>query len=201
MGVWIHRGRRVAEKIVKNCQRCKVIAEETAQQQMAQLPPERFEVPTRPFTMICLDFLAPVMVKEFIRRKASRKIFPLVITCFHTEALHPIVSEGYSTETFLEAFKAFTSIRGVPIKVFTDLGSQLTCAGKLMTHDGPDEKTWSTIQGKTAAQGITWSHAPAASAWRNGRAEAAVKMLKRSIKVLTSQGDLTAKEYENMLLR
>merc|ERR1712198_461247 len=90
---------------------------------------------------------------------------------------------------------------GVPIKVFTDLGSQLTCAGKLMTHDGPDEKTWSTIQGKTAAQGIIWSHAPAASAWRNGRAEAAVKMLKRSIKVLTSQGDLTAKEYENMLLR
>ena len=94
------------------------------------------------------------------------------------------------------------SYRGVPQKIFTDLGSQLSLAGKLtssLTSDNSDQALfWDQVQHETAEKGIEWYQAPAATPWRNGRAEAMVKMLKRSMKVFKEQGPLTAKEFENM---
>ena len=46
-GVWIIRGRSLAKKMVNNCKKCKILAPKLLQQQMGELPPEKFEIPTR----------------------------------------------------------------------------------------------------------------------------------------------------------
>ena len=203
-GVYIYRGRSLAEEVVKECQHCKLQrATETQQQVIGDLPKERFAIPTRPFSMIAVDFLGPMMVKEHIRSKNTYKIYPCVFTCFHVGALHVEVCKGYSTEQFLAQLDHFCSLRGTPKKIFTDLGSQLSKAGKLTssyaTDNGDQDLHWDQVQAKTASRGIEWYQAPAATPWRNGRAEAMVKMLKRSMKAFTDQGPMTCKELTNML--
>ena len=205
-GVWIVRGLCLAKKVVNSCRKCKILAPKLQQQQMAELPLDRFEVPTRPFRYICVDFLAPVTVRCTVKKRVTMKAFPLVITCLHTEALHPTVCENYSTDEFLKKFKACMSFRGTPIKVITDLGSQLCKAGKV-TAGKPEEPPhadklqWKRIQSEHGAKGIEWYHAPAATAWRNGRAEAMVKLLKKSLGHLQETYELTFSEYADLLSR
>ena len=48
MGYWIPHGRKLAATVAKFCPKCRTLSSITAQQRMAQYPPERFEIPTRP---------------------------------------------------------------------------------------------------------------------------------------------------------
>ena len=93
-GVWIIRGRSLAKKVVNSCKKCKILAPKLLQQQMGELPPEKFEIPTRPFDVVCVDFMAPTMVRCNGRKRVMQKCFPLVYTCLHTDALHPVVSNS-----------------------------------------------------------------------------------------------------------
>ena len=90
----------------------------------------------------------------------------------------------------------FVSLRGRPRFCYSDLGSQLTKAGKF-TKD-PDEAQFNIkkIQRATSRQGITWKHAPGHSQWRDGSSEAVVKMLKSTLHHMTKSGVPT---YDEML--
>ena len=84
--------------------------------------------------------------------------------------------------------------------IITDMGSQLTKAGKL-TGEAEPGVSWSQVKDSTAVRGIRWYHAPAVTAWRNGKAEAMVKGLKKSLKNLKVTEDLTYPEFEGLLYR
>ena len=169
---------------------------------MGQLPPEKFEIPTRPFNVVCVDFIAPTMVRCSVKQRTQKKVFPVLYTCLHTEALHPVVCEDYSTQGFLKKFNTFISIRGEPRTIITDLGSQLTKAGKMTGGETLENSVrWKEVQSKAASQGIQWIHAPSGGQWRNGKAEAMVKMLKKSLKHLQDTYELTLSEYEDLLFR
>ena len=140
---------------------------------MASLPRQLMDIPCRAFSHICVDFAGGWTVRGVVNRRASRTCYPLIFQCINTGALHLALAQGYSTEDFLLQFDQFCALRGTPVLVRTDMGSQLVAAGKpgRVTRQNPSRVSgdqegdlpsfpWEEIKKSTSHLGIEWHHAP-----------------------------------------
>ena len=182
---WIWRGRMLAKKICKACIQCDACRALVLEQRMGMLPLERVAAGTLPFTFICLDLLGPLMVKDMVKKRCTMKVWPVIFVCQATGALHIGVMHDYSTHAFLLQWDYFTAIRGVPAKVVSDRGSQLTSAGNTVAWGGDAKqdgsKLWAEVESVSAKRGTRWEFVPAGAQFRNGLAEARVKAVKQTL--------------------
>ena len=133
------------------------------------------------------------VVKRSTRYKSNViKVFPLVISCLSTCALHVSLAMSYSTEDFLLAYKEFCALRGVPQTVMSDAGNQILKAGKIMTEGSIE---WSKVEHVTGAQGTAWTSAPITGQHRNGKTESLIKLFKKHIPHLIGNGKLNYLEF------
>ena len=212
-GYWIIRGRLLADRIARDCIVCTKRTAVTQQQKMADLPSVIFDVPCRPFSHIALDFTGAVKVKGMVNQRTTTKCFPLLFCCVNTGSLHIQLAQGYSTEDFMLQFNHFVAIRGMPVYVRADMGSQIVKAGKLMDRKLPQVQgditegdlpafKWRQIEAAASAMGVQFSHCATQAQWRNGRAESAVRGLKSTLKHLYPKGRLlNYAEYSCLLSR
>ena len=183
----------------------RVVSRELCEQRMSQLPQQIFEVPCRPFTNVTMDFTGAFKVKSLTFPKRHDKVFPLIIVCMNTSAIHTEVCRGYSTQDFLIAFEHFCSIRGQPNFCYTDAGTQLQRAKKEIAEEKGDitdeypSVVWGEVQKKTAKSGIIWKIAPPGAQNRDGRSEAAVHALKKTLKHLYHSRDINVLEFITLL--
>ena len=200
-GYWIIQGRKLAKKVVSNCTWCKLQQTLPYKQKMADLPRQVFDVPTRPFTNVCIDFTGAVKIVDQVKRRTTGKAFPLVFVCINTGAIHLQLAEGYSAADFITQWEHFCSIRGVPVYAHTDMGSQLTSVSKRLEVEIGDipHFPWHSVARLTNPYGTEFRHCPTQSQWRNGRAEAAVKALKKTMKHMYKGGRLTYAEFSCLL--
>ena len=98
----------------------------------------------KPFTMTCLDFMDSVTVKAMVNKRAKTEVYPLLLVCQDTGAVHTQVAYDYSTSAFLIQWDDFVAKRGRPIKVVSDRGSQLTSSGNT------DLLNWDPVEGQEA---------------------------------------------------
>ena len=187
-GYWILQGRRLADKVVKDCNFCKRARLKTVDQRMGDLPDAVFSVPVRPFTNVCMDFCGAIPVKDEVKRRTKLKTYPMIIVCLNTHAVHIQLVPAYSTEAFLTQLSHYIALRGKPTTIYTDMGSQLASASSKMVEpevgERPDffkPKSWNLIRSRTSSSGIEWTHAPPQTQWRDGRSEAVVKALKHTL--------------------
>lgn len=215
-GYWIFKGMKLAEEVAKECNWCRVLRAKTEKtmQRMGCLPDYKFDVPIRPFSTICVDFLAPVYIRDTVRTKKSTrstvkaKVFPVIVVCMHTEAVHTLLSTSYNVDDLLCQLETLFAIRGTPERIITDLGSQLTKAAKLtgeqegtQDYDHTQEVPLKELEARTAHLNIIWIQALSQTPWRNGKAEAGIKSLKRTLKHLYKGGLMTYAELQCLLLR
>ena len=93
---------------------------------MGQLPLERIQPGSPPFSNICLDLLGPIKVKAMVNKRATMKVWPIIFVCQATGATHYEVMHDYGTEAFLLQWSHFKSICGNPTIIISNQGSQLT---------------------------------------------------------------------------
>ena len=192
---WIWQGRSLAKRVCQDCIKCRADKAVLLEQQMGDLPEERTDIGGKPFTTICLDLLGPMDCKAMVNKRAHMKVYPMVFVCQATGALHTEVAHNYSTAAFLLAYDHFTSRRGYPAKVFSDKGSQLTAAGKVVAFG--DANTWDQVEEESAKQGTEWEFAPAGAQFRNGLSENRVKMVKKTLKQVLSSTIISGKPTLN----
>ena len=198
LGYWIVGGRRVSSSIAKNCSLCRYKSTKTEGQRMATLPKEKWMVPCRPFTHITLDYMGPMVVVDTVKKRTEMKVFPLVLVCLNTGAVHCQLAKDASTDAFLCQFEMFVGLRGCPKFCYSDLGHQITRAGRAV--EGADFDV-TRVKEHMARQGMSWRHAPSHSQWRDGASEACVKMLKASLSHMTKPGRLTYDELLSLLTK
>ena len=140
----------------------------------------------RPFQIVSLDLMGPLSVSEGLgRRKHVVKHWGAVYICLSTRAVACWVVPDYSTDGFMKAHLAHMAIYGTPAMISTDRGMQLMAvAGRTQGMD------WGALQHKTAHLGTTWHFVPAGSPWRNGSAERAIRVLKRTFHWIIHAGSL-----------
>ena len=179
---WIVNAKRLAKKIVRACIRCRFLRKQLEGQKMAALPPI-LQNPSPPFTNVGVDLTGPMTVKAMTNKRSTMKVWIAIFVCLNTKGVSLELSPGYSTADFLLAYSSHTSIRGIPLYVHSDRGSQLVAAHKGLTDDHL-LYDWDQIAQSTSHQGTIWEFAPAGGQWRNGVAEAFVKKFKLSFRHL-----------------
>ena len=145
---------------------------------MAVLP-DRMQVQSAPFSNIGVDLIGSIAVKAMTNKRSTLKVWVAIFVCLNTKAVSMELSPGYSTADFLLAYSSHVSVRGIPLFVHSDRGSQLVAAHKDLSDD-PLLYDWDEIATSTSSQGTKWEFAPAGGQWRNGVAEAFVKKFKLS---------------------
>ena len=178
---WIVRGRRLAEKVVKDCNWCKVLAanlnKKFSTQQMGDLPASRVDVYCKPFTNISIDFVGVFTVKAMNNARSLLKCYPIVYCCLTTGAVDIRVASKYDTNRFLEQYSGHCSRRGRPTTVYSDMGSQIVKAAEFAGAG----ISWDDIAVDEARNGTTWSFAPSGCQYRDGVAENMVKAIKATL--------------------
>ena len=101
--------------------------------------------------------------------------------------------------TRLTAYTRFTANHGNPLLVVSDAGSQLVKAGKMIDQYDPSHLDWIRIKEGAAKNGTNWKNIEPGCQWRNGLAEAAVKLLKSTLDLsLASQKTLNYAEIDTL---
>ena len=80
---------------------------------------------------------------------------------------------------------AHMAVYGTPTRITTDQGTQLVAAAKRT-----EGINWEALQQRTAREGTSWEFVTPGSPWRNGSAERAIGLLKRSLRHQISVGAL-----------
>ena len=198
---WIVRGRSLAEKVVKECGWCNRQDRRTMNQQMGDLPPQKFDIPCLPFSNICLDLAGPYQVKAMNNARSKLKVWPVLFCCLNTGAVAIYVAAGNSTEKFLTCYSHYCSDRGKPKFVYSDRGRNLTKAATYVRDEDPENWGWNQIAEDAAKFGTTWKFTPPGCQYRDGLAESRVKALKKTLSHITSGDSLNYAEYCAVLAR
>ena len=195
---WVIRGRYLAKEVCASCWLCKLNRRKLTEQLMADIPPHQLR-PCPPFSYISLDFAGPYLVRAMGNSRAQVKVWGLVIVCQNTRAIKMYATAGYSTDDFLTAFTRFTANHGNPLVVVSDAGSQLVKAGKLVDQFDPSKLNWNKIIEGAAKNGTRWKNIQPGCQWRNGLAEAAVKLVKTTLgHTLANQRTLNYAELDTL---
>ena len=122
-----------------------------------------------------------VNVKAMVDKRAEAEVYPLLLVCQDTGAVHPEVAYGYSTGALLVQWDCFVVKRGRPSEVVSDRGSQLT------STDDTDLLNWDQVQGGEAERGMAWKFFPPGHQWRKKLVESRVKAFKLTLKQMLSK--------------
>jgi hypothetical protein len=80
-----------------------------------------------PFANTGLDFAGPLLTSEDGK---TEKTYICLFTCASTRAVHLELLKSMSAELFLQAFRRFTSRRGLPRKLMSDNAKTFKAAAK-----------------------------------------------------------------------
>ena len=106
---------------------------------------------------------------------------------------------GYATDDFLTAYTRFSANHGNPLLVVSDSGSQLMKAAKHVDQFDLSKLDWVRIKEGAARNGTEWKVVQPGCQWRNGLAEAAVKLVKSTLYLtLASQKALNYAELDTL---
>ena len=130
---WIVKGMQLARKVVAECQGCKLKRRILLSQKMGDLPEERWSIGNPPWTAVSVDLMGPSLVRGMVNKRTVMKVWPLIISCLSTGAVHVGLMDTHGTEAFLMQWENFTALRGSPKVVWSDRGSQLTSASNYVT--------------------------------------------------------------------
>ena len=118
---------------------------------MGVLPVERLDYGSKPFHSVSLDLLGPILVKSMVNKRAGMKVWPLLIVCQATGAVHCEVMHSYGTPAFLLQWSRFVAIRGDPAVAVSDCGSQLKSSKNVVASSVGPVQTGVKPEGYVAA--------------------------------------------------
>ena len=198
--VWIPRCLTLAKSEANNCQYCRRRRKKMATQVMGALPTGQ-TLPTAPFLATCLDLFGPVVCRGLgggVRK--PMKAYGVVFCCLSTKAVKILATTGYSTEQFLVCYNKFVANKGAPAVVLSDHGTQLVSAARKLADPSAKDIDWEQVVSLSSRSGTKWVFSEKGCPWRNGSAEATVKLAKENLShQLQSHQSLDWAELDSML--
>ena len=123
---WILQGHKLAKTVKYRCTKCRAFQHKTETQEMAELPKERLAPNTPPFHFTSCDYFGPVTVR--VGRNKTSKYYGVIFTCLNTRAVHLELAVDCSTMEFMQVLRRFFAIRGQPVMILSNNGTQFVGA-------------------------------------------------------------------------
>lgn len=163
---WVPHLRSVVRKARLDCMMCRLRTAQPAQPLMGQLPIDRVTPYLRPFSYTGLDFFGPLSVTVGRRQE---KRWAALFTCLSVRAVHIELAQDLSTDACLLCVRNFANIRGVPIRIRSDNGTNFIGASKVV-RDTPDFFDDVRMRRELTSLGIDWifnspGHPEAGGCW------------------------------------
>lgn len=176
---WIPGLRSLVRSVKLGCQLCRYKNATPFVPIQGQLPLDRMEAYSRPFTNTGLDFFGPVAVTVG-RRQEKRWV--ALFTCLTTRAVHLEIAADLSTDACLLCIRNLCNIRGVPSIIRCDNGTNFVGARNELTK----EDTFfdpQAIQQDLTTHGVEWKFNCPGNPEAGGAWERLVQSVKRVLRV------------------
>ena len=193
---WIVGLRQLVKSIRFKCVVCRRMHGQVQQQVMGQLPIERLN-PAPAWSYTSVDLFGPFYIKGETNKRTQSRGYGVIFDCLLSRAVHVDVATDYSTDSFLLVVRRFISMRGCPMKMWSDQGSQLRAANKEIKQiaSGHDRKSMTQFG---ATHSFDWSFSTPEAPWQNGCAEILVKAVKKAIELSMGNQILTYSETQTV---
>lgn len=193
---WPINGLTIAKQTYRKCIKCAKVNPRPYTPYMGNLPAQRI-TPSRPFTIVGIDFAGPYFAKEQLRRKIQPcKVYLALFICFATKAVHLEMVTDLTTAAFLAAFNRFSSRRGCPTEIYSDNGRNFVGA-----HNEMIKFTQTPTFQNEINHIVTWKFIPPVSPHFGGIWEASIKSAKTLIKRVIGVTVLTFEELQSLFVR
>ena len=190
--------------IKKTCQLCKKLMSVPSVQRMGDLRSERFQK-SKPFTHILVDCLGPFQAFDSVKKRITTKVWGMVVSCAYTRAIWVTALENYSADAVISGMNRLKARFGQFKTVYSDLGTNLTAAGRLDKSQDEDQSDFEG--GETLPNQFpdaVWKPGVPKAPWFMGGVECFVKQIKIQLRILrVKEGlhKLTHMEWETLFSR
>jgi hypothetical protein len=172
---FIPKIKQTVSKLLSTCVMCKKLKKEKKQPMMGDLPLERLSIGSPAFLNIIIDVCGHFYVR--VGRK-SEKRWLLVISCLTTRACHIEILHKMDTNECLMALQNFINLRGCPLKIISDPGSNFV-GGMNVTNSLLAEWNNSLKRKGIITDNIVWEMSPPKGSNFNGSVERMVALIKK----------------------
>lgn len=205
----IPNGKSTVKYVLHRCVKCRREKVIFYKQLMGDLPQECV-TPSPAFEHTAVDYLGPITLKASgLRGCRTYKAWIAVFVCMYTGAYHLEIVTGLDARAFVDCFKKFVARRNLPKSMRSDnagcfvkgkkiLDSER--AERILAHQSLVEGT-KKMQAFAANHNVEWIFAPARSPHFNGRAEAAVKSVKRHLRKSLLTTELSYEQMNSALIQ
>ena len=195
---WVPHAGRIASSVINSCLLCRIRKPKLLTQRMGALPEVRSK-PAPPFTYVMIDYFGPYSVRGDIQKRVTGKAWGVIFADLVSRAVHLESVFDYGTDSFLIALSKFASVRGYPEIIYSDPGSNLTCASRELSKQWEEMMKEEKISAHSSENGLKWKFSAADAPWQNGAVEALVKSCKRSLNFAMQHQRLSPSEFSGVL--
>ena len=184
---WILGLRNALRSIKSSCVFCRKLRAQINLPLMADLPAERLDYQSHPFTHVGIDYFGPFEVK-LLRR--SMKRWCCLFTCLTTRAVHIEVVRSLDTASCLVAIKRFIARRGKPTTIRSDNGTNFVGSARELKEY---INSWNQdqITSELAQKHIVWKFNPPGAFHFGGVWERLVRRCKKAMVAILGNRSLT----------
>jgi transposase InsO family protein len=180
---WIINGLSTVKKVVKKCLPCIRQRGPLCLQQMAPLREEQTTPDKPPFSFVGVDFFGPMTVRS---GRNHLKRYGCLFTCLASRAVHIEIVHSMDTDSFISAFRRFSSRRGQPEKLFSDNGTNLVSGDRELRKSIQDFNR--TKIGKFMLQReVEWHFNPPCASHMGGMWERLIRSTRQILKALVKE--------------
>ena len=195
MGYWTTEAAKLAKFVKNSCVTCKILDHKPSNQIMGGIPRDQLIDPVA-WNHVEVDLFGPFLCRSDVNKRSSLKVWGIVFVDRCSGATHCDVLLDYSTVEIIRALRRFASLRGWPLRMYSDPGSQLESAAGKLTSWWQEMKQ--QLASFAAERNFSWEISPADSPWRQGRAEVRIKSLKKLIIIAVGSSRLTPVELQTV---
>ena len=146
-----------------------------------------------PFTVTGIDFTGALYIRA---SEGENKVYICLFTCASTRAVHLEVVTDLSEETFLQAFRRFSSRKSLTRIVLSDNASTFMSAAE----DLKELFKSTAVQESLGNQGIQWRFIPRRAPWYGGYWERLVGLTKNAIKKTLGRAFITLPSLQTLVV-
>ena len=187
---------RMLKSIKYKCYLCKILEKKLEEQVMGQIPQYTLK-PAPAWSYTSLDFFGPYEIKGEVNKMSRGKGFGVIFNCMLSRAIHLDIAANYGTNAFLLVLRRFISIRGCPIIIRSDRGSQLVAANKELK--AIEDIDIEALKEFGSSNSIDWEFTSGDAPWQTACSEALIKSAKRSLSTAIGSQVLTFHEVQTVL--
>ena len=174
---WIVHFFSVVKKIIKDCVVCKRMNGKTVKINQNAYRDFRMNPPSIPYRYIFIDYLGPFYVMLANRKT---KVYLLCITCLWSRSVNIRICPDMSLRSFLRALQVHVLQEGLPERIYSDLGTQLTAGSDLLTKQ-MSQPAFQDYLNENGIKQFSFKHYFKGNSSLGSTVEICVKLIKRLI--------------------